>query len=165
LATASRLADQLAVGQVETRLIYETAVVAHAVMAIDKVPTYQVFGVEPAPGVLVTNPLRPPRAVRYMTAGKLYDFIQDESRTQLGSKLYEAYLDKVDSNGEVRSYLDDPMNRKLTFRCTEQNCDHKITIAPKFKPGTRDMVLPFCIWHATPMEVVQENLEADGPLS
>lgn len=163
LATASRLADQLSVGQVETRLIYETAVVAHAVMAVDSVPTYQVFGIEPTPGTHVTNPLRPPRAVRYMAAGRLFDFIQDEARTQLGSRLYEAYLDKVDDAGAVRSYLDDPMHRKVTFRCGQAGCGHEIVMVPRYRPGTRDIVLPFCQWHAEPMEVVEQ--EVDGPLA
>ena len=164
LATASRLADQLAVGQVETRLVYETAVVAHAVAGIDHVPTYQIFGVEPAPGMHVANPLRPPRSVRYMAAGKLYDFIQDEARTQLGTKLYEAYVDKVDASGEVRSYLDDPANAKATYRCPQDTCDNELTVTPRYQPGTRDMVLPFCQWHGEPMELVAETAGADSPL-
>lgn len=164
LATASRLADQLAVGQVEARLVYEVAVVAHAVMAIDHVPTYQVFGVEPPPGMHVTNPLRPPRSVRYMAAGKLYDFIQDEARTQLGSKLYLAYVDKVDSDGEVQSYLDDPANAKATYRCPKDGCGHTLTVTPRYQPGTRDMLLPFCQWHGEPMELVSEMAGVETPL-
>jgi len=164
LAMASRLADQLAVGQVETRLVYETAVVAHAVMAIDHVPTYQVFSIEPAPGMHVTNPLRPPRSVRYLAAGQLYDFIQDEGRTQLGTKLYEAYVDKADNRGEVRSYLDDPLNAKATYRCSIEGCGHELTVTPRYRPGTRDMVLPFCQWHGEPMELVGEMAGADAPL-
>lgn len=164
LATASRLADQLAVGQVEMRLVYETAVVAHAVVGIDHVPTYQIFGVEPPPGMHITNPLRPPRSVRYMAAGKLYDFIQDEGRTQLGSKLYEAYIDKADGSGEVRSYLDDPMNAKATYRCGQDACGQELTTTPRYKPGTRDMIMPFCQWHGEPMELVEQTEGVDSPL-
>jgi hypothetical protein len=164
LAMASRLADQLAVGQVETRLVYETAVVAHAVMAIDQVPTYQVFGVEPAPGMHVTNPLRPPRSVRYMAAGQLYDFVQDEGRTQLGTKLYEAYVDKADSGGAVSSYLDDPLHAKATYSCLKDGCDHQLTVTPRYTPGSRDMIMPFCQWHGEPMELVAEMAGADAPL-
>lgn len=164
LATASRLADQLAVGQVEARLVYETAVAAHAVVAIDHVPTYQVFGVEPPPAMHVTNPLRPPRSVRYMAAGNLYDFIQDEGRTQLSSKLYAAYVDKVDVSGEVQSYLDDPANAKATYRCPKDNCSQEVTVTPRYKPGTRDMILPFCQWHGEPMDLISETAGADSPL-
>lgn len=163
LATASRLADQLAIGQVETKLVYETAIVAHAVMAIDAVPTYQVFGVEPPPGIPVQNPLRPPRAVRYLAAGKLYDFIQDEAKTQLGTKLYDAYLDKVDGSGAVQSYLDDESRKRVKFECSVEGCGHTLTMAPRYEPGTRNIMRPFCRWHAEPMTLTGE--QNDSPLA
>lgn len=163
LATASRLADQLAVGQVEAKLVYETAIVAHAVMAIDRVPTYQVFGVEPPPGVPVHNPLRPPRAVRYLAAGKLYDFIQDEAKTQLGTKLYDAYLDKVDGSGAVQSYLDDETRKRVKFECSVEDCGHTLTMAPRYEPGTHNIMRPFCRWHAEPMTLTGE--QQDSPLA
>lgn len=164
VATASRLADNLAVGQVETHMTYQTAVIAHAIAAIDGSPAYQVFGVDLPPGMQVTNPLRPPRAVRFHAAGKLFDFIQEEGRTELSRKLFEAYMDKMDASGEVRSYLDDPAHKRVTFRCEHEGCDHELTIKPKYRFGTRDMVLPFCQWHAEPMVAVDEIGEDAGPL-
>jgi len=161
-STAARLAEQMSVGPLEAHLIQQTAIIAHTVVAIDHVPTYQVFDVEPPPGSHITNPLRPPRAVRALAAGKLFDFIQDEGKTQLSEKLYDAYMDKADSAGAVRSYLDDPLNRKVTFRCSHEQCSHTLVIAPRYQPGTRDVVLPFCQWHAEPMQVVEE--EVVGPL-
>jgi hypothetical protein len=160
VAMAARLAEQLAVGQVERHLVEQAAVVAHAVIAIDQVPTYRVFDVEPAPGAHITNPLRPPRAVRYIAAGKLYDFIQDEGRTELANKLHDAYMDKADGSGAVGSYLDS----RVQFRCGVEGCDHTLRIPPRYQPGTRDIVLPFCRWHAEPMGVVELEETVPGPL-
>lgn len=164
VATASRLADNLAVGRVETHMTYQTAVVSHAIAAVDGAPAHEVFDVELPPGVQVTNPLRPPRAVRFHTAGKLFDFIQEEGRTELAGKLFDAYMDKMDSSGEVKSYLDEPGHKRITYRCEHEGCDHTLTIKPKYRLGTRDMVMPFCQWHGEAMVAADEVGENAGPL-
>lgn len=164
IATAARLADNLAIGRVETHMTYQTAVISHAVIAIDGVPTHEVFGVELPPGMAVDNPLRPSRSVRFHAAGKLFDFIQEEGKSTLGAKLFDAYMDKMDASGEVRSYLDEPGHKRVTYRCSHEGCEHELTIRPKYKPGTHDMVLPFCQWHGEPMEPVDEMEGETSPL-
>lgn len=164
VATASRLADHIAVGQVEKHMTYQTAVVAHAIAAIDSVPTYRVFGVELPPGLQIQNPLRPPRTVRFHAAGNLFDFIQEEGRTTLSTKLFDAYMDKMDASGEVRSYLDEPGHKRVTYRCGHEGCDHSVSIVPRYVTGTRDMVLPYCQWHAEPMEP-DDVVEDPDPLA
>lgn len=164
VATAARLASNLAVGQVEAHMIYQTAVVAHAVIAIDGAPAHEVFSVELPPGMSVDNPLRPPRSVRFHTAGKLFDFIQEEGKATLGSKLFDAYMDKMDASGEVRSYLDEPGHKRVTYRCGHEDCDHELTVRPKYESGTRDMVLPYCQWHGEPMQPVGEMEGEPSPL-
>jgi hypothetical protein len=156
IATAMRLAETLSSGVLERHLTQQTAVLSHAIMAIDSVPTYQVFGVEPPPGVAISDPMRPPRVVRYLAAGHLYDFIVNEGKTLLSDRLYEAYMDKVDSAGNVTSYLDDPLHRRVTFACPESGCDQQVTIKPRYKPGTQEMVVPVCQWHAEPLQIIEE---------
>ncbi len=156
LAMATRLADQLSESVVEHQLIYQGAIAAHAVVAIDGVPSYQVFGVE-TPGVPIPDPYRPPRTIRHIAALRLHDFIS-EGRTALPQRLYEAYVDRCDSDGAVDSYMDDPSQQRVTFRC--QECDHSLTMVPRYKPGTQDVILPFCQWDASSMA-----MEQPGPLA
>jgi len=163
IATAARLADQLAVGQTERQFVYETSVVVHAISAIDHVPTYQVFNVEMPPGMVVTNPLRPPRSVRYQASGHLYDFIIEQAKTTLATRLYEAYLDKIDASGAVTSYLDDPRKRKVRFRCAKRECEHEVLVIPRFHENR--IQVPVCQWCGEEMEAVSELLEPDSPLT
>lgn len=161
LASAARLADGLAVGEVERQLTWQTATAAHAVIAVDHIPTWQVMGVDVAPGTHVTNPLRPPRGMRIMAASLLFDFITEKTKTQTADKLYAAYVDRVDSSGMVASYMDDPGNQKVRYRCEETGCDHEVVETPRMAKGKR--VAPFCQYHGSPMAEVGVHLP--GPLT
>jgi hypothetical protein len=156
VALAANMADQVATTPNERLVVYQGAVAACTVVAIDGVPTYQVFGVDHPPGVRVTDHLRPPKQVKFTAAIRLFNFINDESRATLTDRLYEAYLDKIHSHGEVAGYLQDPSNRKVRFRCPTENCDYDLVIRPRVVPGTRDIQLPFCQWHGCAMEVAPE---------
>jgi hypothetical protein len=162
VAVASRLADQVSNGVTEHAIIYQSALAAHSVVAIDGEPTHEVFGVDVPPGTL-SDPFRPPRAVRAVAAQRLYEFITEESRTQLSQRLYDAYLDKADHAGAVATYLDDPTNQRVRYRCAEEMCNDEALLVPRRVPGAEQPVIPVCRWHATPMEVVGE--EAPGPLA
>jgi len=164
IALVARLVDQMADSDSERILIYNTAVAAHAIAAIDGVPAYQVFGVDGPPGLPITNHLRPPKIVRILTAARVFDFINDESRSLLGEKLHAAYKDRCDPYGDVESYLDSPETKRLRFRCPEKDCDHEVQIRPRFVPGTRDIQIPFCQWHGCPMEITAQQGGERSPL-
>jgi len=155
-ATAARLADQLTDTPTERVIISQTVIGTYSVVAIDGSPTYQVMGVEPPPGVTITDHMRPPRGIRYLAAARLFDFVNDEGRTELAQRLSQAYRDKFDNAGEVTSYLDDPTHQRTRFRCPEEACGHELLIVPRTTPGTRDIQLPFCQWHGCTMEIVAE---------
>ena len=166
LAMAARLADRLSLdGITENQMNYQISVSSYSVVAIDGIPTYQVFGVEPPPAVMVANPLRPPRQIKHLAAIALCEFLSDGTRTQLPDKLYGAYVDKADAAGAVSSYLDDAESYRVRFRCTEKGCGHELWIVPRVKPGTKDIVLPFCQWHGIPMEIHAAETERDFPLA
>jgi len=164
IALVLRLVDQLGDTPGERLQVYNTAVAAHAIVAIDGVPTYQVFGVEGPPGVPIVNHLRPPKIVKFLSAARLFDFINDESRTQLNEKLHDAYMDSCNQYSAVESYLDNPEKKRFRFRCPEENCGHELFIRPRFIPGTRDLQLPFCQWHGCPMDLVGKQEESPSPL-
>ncbi len=164
LARASGIADMSSSTITERELIYHVSIAAHSIVAIDGVPTYQVFNVIPPPTVTVVDHLRPPKPLRYMAAAELFDFIADDTRTALGLKLYDAYKDRCDSQGAVASYLDDANEKRIRFRCVEEDCGHELFIPPKIVPGTNDIQMPFCLWHGNPMAVVGAETETDLPL-
>ena len=161
VALAARLTDSMSDTPTERQIVYQGAITSHSIVAIDGVPVYQVFGIVPMPGIVVTDHFRPPKSIRFLAAAKLFDFINDGSKTQLNDKLYDAYLDKVDIHGTVQSYLDDPNNQKVQFRCPETGCGHEVRIIPRKVLGTNDVHLPFCQQHGCPMPMVKE---AAGPL-
>lgn len=165
LARASGIADMSSSTITERELIYHVSIAAHAVVAIDGSPTYKVFNVNVPPVVTIVDHLRPPKAVRYMAAAELFDFIADDTRTSLGLKLYDAYKDRCDSQGAVASYLDDPHEKRVRFRCVEKDCGHELFIPPKVVPGSTDIQRPFCMWHGNPMEMVGAETETDLPLA
>ncbi len=162
LALASRLADTLSEGATEFQMTMQSAVAAYAVVAIDQVPTWQVFGVTPPPGVNITNPLNPPGHMRYLAAARLFGFIHEGSRTQLPQRLWDAYNEEIDGRGGVASQLD--QNPRMRFRCQEEQCGHELFIPPRYKPGSRDVILPFCRWHASPMKITAAE-ESENPLA
>lgn len=100
-----------------------------------------------------------------MTAGRLYDFIIEQGKTMLASRLYEAYVDKVDAAGAISSYLDDPHKRKVQFVCEQPGCRHRITVEPRFAPGSNELTLPVCQWCAKPMKPETDVLESNSPLT
>jgi len=166
LAMASRLAAAMSrIGVTENQINYQIAIASHSVTAIDGIPTYQVFGIVPPPGVKIDNPLRPPSQIRYLAAANLCEFLADKTRTQLPDRIYQAYEDKADTAGAVSSYLDDEKAYRARFRCPEGVCGHELWIPPKYQPGTKDMVLPFCQWHGVPMELVAAETERGLPLA
>lgn len=163
LARASRIAD-LTDTMTERQLTYQSAIAAHAIVAIDEVPVYLVFGIEVPPGLTVTDHLRPQKSIRYFAAARVYDFINDDTRTQLPQRLYDAYQDKCDEQGGVASYLDDADSLRVRFKCPEEGCSHELYIVPRMQPGTGDVRLPFCQWDGVPMEIVGAEADTESPL-
>jgi hypothetical protein len=165
LALASRLADQNSATVSEQLMLYKMAIAAHAIVAIDGSPTYQVFGIDPPAGVHIANHLRPPTAIRFLSASMLFKFLSEDSRAALPDKLYDAYEDKCDKASAVASYLDDADARRVRFRCPEEDCGHELFVPPRIIPGTNDIVLPYCQWHGVPMELVGVQEESSYPLA
>lgn len=148
-----RLVDKKTETWAEHQTVYNTLLGAHSVVAIDGVPTYQLFGVEPG-AIPIADPFRPPRVIRLLATERLYEFIV-EGKGQLAQRVFEAYLDKCEPDSTVESYLDDPANKKMKFRC--EKCGEATTLVPRRKPGTNDVILPFCQWDAIPMTVESED--------
>jgi len=163
VGVASRLADQVAGGVVEHEIVNQAAISAYSVVAIDGTPCYQVFQVDVPPGVVIVDPMRPPTAVRSLAAQQLYEFIATESKTQLGQRLYDAYLDKADGDGAVSTYLDDPENKRVRYRCGVSTCDEEMLVAPRRDPATNTPVNPQCRWCRKEMQLV--GVETPDPLA
>jgi len=161
---AARIADQLAVQFTDRALLYKLAIVSQGIVAMDGVPTYQVMSYPVPPGVVIHEPLRPPRDVKYNSAIELFDWLNDGTKTQLAEKLYDAYLDKLDRYSEVESYLDDPTSNRVRFECQEEGCSENMLIEPRYVSGTNDMHVPVCRWHGIPMELTSAEQELESPL-
>lgn len=165
LSRASSIADSRSVTLTERELVFHAAVAAHSVIAIDGAPLYQIFGVEAAPGVIITDHLRPPRPIRYMAAAALYDFITDNGKTELAKKLKDAYDEECDRDGAVRSYLDAREDKKVRFRCQEKGCGFELLIIPQVDTRTGEVKLPFCQYDGSSMPIVAAETETDLPLA
>lgn len=163
LATVNRLVDMISETITERSVVFEAAVAANAVVAIDSSPTYMVFGIQVPPAVTIKDHLRPPSPIRRLATARLFDFIFEKSRTQLGSKIYEAYVEKIDQAAAVTSALDD--TPRVRYKCPEELCGHELFIAPRFRAGTRDQLLPFCQWHAVPMVILKAEVGDASPLA
>jgi hypothetical protein len=159
------MADKTSSTLTQRELIYHIAVAAQSTVAIDGVPIYQVFGIDPAPGVLITDHLRPPRTIRYLASAALFDFISDDTRTELGEQLFEAYRDRCDKAGEVSSYLKDRETLKVRFRCQVEGCGYELFIVPQVDTTTGDIQLPFCQYHGTAMPIIAAETEPGLPLA
>jgi len=165
VAMAASMATTMAQTIVDQKLLSETAIVAHAVAAIDGVPAYEIFGIDPPVGVIVTDHLRPPRQILYQTVVRVFEFINEGTRTFLPQKLHAAYRDKCEAGGAVESYLDNAEGRRVHFRCIADGCGHELIFVPRIVPGTNDMLIPFCQWHGEPMELLGVQPELNRPLA
>lgn len=156
VAAAARLAERLSTSVLEHQIYYQAAIAAHSVVAVDDVPTWQVFSVDVPAGASLSDPYRPPRGVRSLAAQFLYDFILDDTRTQLAERIHEAYLDQCDKDGAVESYLDEPGHARVKLACITEGCTHELIERKRTKPY-------HCKYHGTPMDVVTEI--NTGPLA
>lgn len=162
ISICARMADLLSQTNSDYKLRFDTAVVSVSIIAIDRHPAWEVMGIELPPDTLLTDPLMPPDETRRLAALKVFDFISGEGKTQLSSRLYEAYTAKVDPHGVVKSSLTDPNNPQVKFVCTTPDCQNDLIDHPLYEPGTKNIMPFFCKIHGTVMEPKGKINDAGG---
>lgn len=115
IATALRFADSLSLTWRESNINLQIALVAFSIVAIDGVPTWQVFGIELAPDERVVvegefkpvfKPLSPPQRVRILGATAAMDFLNSVATASLSDDLWEFYRTKVDPKASLMAIRD-----------------------------------------------------------
>lgn len=164
ISTAARLADVTSQTQTDHNVRLPTALISVSIIAIDKVPVWEVFGIEiPPEAQPLTNPLFPPERVRKMAVVQLYEWISDNSKVGLSTQLHNLFISKIDPLGQVKAQTEDPNNPRFEFTCSTQGCDHKIIDVAKYEMGTKNILPYFCKFHGSVMSPIGK-LNNDGGL-
>lgn len=160
---ASRIVDELAIGDLEKLSMLEIAIASVAIVAIDGTPTYDVFGV--APQDVIRDPMNPPSNIRVRAASALFDFLNIEAKYELSSKLHSAYVDTWDKHGTVKSYLDEKEGAAWTWMCGEEGCSELVKEPPRYSDDNNEKLLPmYCKYHGTRMVAISQGEEDESPL-
>ena len=165
-----RVADSASISDAERRAIWETAIVAVSIRAIDGVPTWKVFNVKPEPEEMAVlyDELKPPKMLRLRATIPFMAFLSDANAV-LAQRLFNVYQDKLDPRAEVLSYLTDPNNPRFRYGCEENGCQEQIVRMPiknALATGEVELVGPFCPLHGVRMTAKTKVLgDRDLPLS
>jgi hypothetical protein len=141
-------------------IYFELLFVCCSVVAIDNVPTYEIFDIKLLDNEvsrLSNDPLDIPIRLRKLSAKYLIDILWSETRP-IGDKLL-AFYQEVISSKKVISSLDRDIESKVRFVCPLDECDHYEYLTPS------DKVI-YCRFHGVPMvETVDLTKETDIPLA
>ena len=160
-AMAARVADSLSGSPTEYNVRLNIAMACLAVVAIDDVPAFEVFGVTVPPTILVEDPLAPPQQIRLQAFFHLYDWVINDTKGGLGNRLWDIYSEEIDDKSFVSSYMDNRDKDIVTFKCPSQGCTHELSTAPEYEDG--NMKPPFCQHHGVLMQPVESvNPDRDG---
>jgi hypothetical protein len=166
-AMAARVADSLSGSPTEYNVRLNIAMACLAVVAIDDVPAFEVFGVEVPPTIIVEDPLAPPQQIRLQAFFHLYDWVINDTKGGLGQRLWDIYSEEIDDKSFVASYMDNRDKDIVTFQCASEGCQYELSVAPEYENG--NMKPPFCQHHGVLMSPVESvNPDRDGgnvPLS
>jgi hypothetical protein len=149
----ARVAETMSQSPTEREMRYSTMIGCYSVVAIDGVPTWQVYSLALEPGEAnPPKPLFPTTRIRRTASLKLYDWIQEEAMSSLALKIYEAYVAKCDEAGYVAGIFDDPKNPRVRFRCDQEGCKYELVEHPEYVEGTQNIQARYCKFHGTIME-------------
>jgi hypothetical protein len=141
-------------------IYFELLFVCCSVVAIDNVPTYEIFDIkllDSEVSRLSNDPLDIPIRLRKLSAKSLIEILWSETRP-IGDKLL-AFYQEVISSKKVISSLDRDIESKVRFVCPLDECDHYEYLTPS------DKVI-YCKFHGIPMvETVDLTKETDIPLA
>jgi hypothetical protein len=148
-AMASRVADAMSGSPSEYNVRINIAMACLAVVAVDDVPTFEVFGVVVPPTIIVEDPLMPPPEIRMQAFFHLYDWVINDTKGGLGQRLWDIYSEEIDDKSFVASYMDNRDKDIVTFACPSKGCKYELSIAPEFSNGKMNPV--YCQHHGVLM--------------
>ena len=147
IALAARVGDSLSETTGEHALRTKQAAVCFAIVAVDSVPVWLMFGLEPGPNDNVDFPLLPKGPIRQSAAVLLYSELTGGLKNRLLEALYEAYVAKIDTDGSVASYMTYEKLDHVVWLCGTDECQYRI-VRPRRYEG--DQELPYyCELHGT----------------
>jgi len=115
VAMAMRFSENLSMSSGEQALNMQIACVAFSVQAIDGEPLWKIFDVKPDDSDMVTvegesrpifHPMKPPHGIRIQACTQLMEFLGAEASPALVDSLWEAYGEKVDPKGSLKSIVE-----------------------------------------------------------
>lgn len=150
IALAARAADSLSETLGEHALRAKQAAVCFSIVAVDSVPVWLMFGVDPTDQDNIEFPLIPKGPIRRTAAIALYSELTDGMKNRLLEALYEAYLAKVDPQGEVASYTSYEKTTHVVWVCSDPDCNQKLT-EPRHYNADNEELPYYCKVHGTEM--------------
>jgi len=151
VATAARIADTISKTPTEHVIRSSQAAVALSIVAVDSIPVWMMFGLEPTLEDDVNFPLIPKGPIRRLAAVRLMTEL-DGLHNQLMSRLQEAYTDKIDTVGVAKAYSEyETTVEYVHWVCSDPDCAQEIQRPRKFDPETNDELPYFCEIHGLEM--------------
>lgn len=148
IALAARAADSLSETLGEHALRAKQAAVCFSIVAVDSVPVWLMLGLDPGEHDNIDFPLLPRGPIRRNAAIALYSELTDGMKNRLLEALYEAYLAKVDRQGEVASYMSYEKTNHVVWVCSDPDCETKLT-KPRHYNAENEELPYYCEIHGT----------------
>jgi len=92
--------------QAQATMLFYDAVASVSIAAIDDIPLYKHFGLD-VEGVLIRDPMFPPRSIRHQAAGMLFSMLADDMFSEIVQDLANFYQQNVEP--KVAKRLKDPL--------------------------------------------------------
>ncbi len=151
IAFAAQLADTLASTATEHELRTQHAILTGSIVAVDGIPVWEMFGLEPGERDDVSKPLNPKGPIRRRAALMLFNELTEQHSNKLLEVLYEAYKAKVDVEGEALSYAFYESIKAVSWSCPVEGCGKKIY--REVKQNESGEIMPyFCEDHGVALE-------------
>jgi len=148
IAMAARMADVLSQTSSEHSIRLQQMSVCASIVAIDGTPVWKVMGIEPQKDDNIDDPMVPRGGIRMRAALALYGEIVDRMRNRLIDVLFEAYVAKVDRQGEVRGYGSYEKTSHVVWLCAEEGCQTKRLLPRRFNADNEELAY-YCEVHGT----------------